>query len=220
MTNILRPASSTVTVRWRRVGSLLAAILVAAAIAGVWLQPAPPLRLAANFWIISDTVIPSDVVVVLGGDLEVRPFVAAELYRKGLVYKVLVSQVPGTRSSRIGGIPGHSELHRTLLLNLGVPDSAIGTFGEANRNTSDEAVALRDWVNRHGVSRIVIPTEIFAARRVRWIFDREFAGTSVRLAVPSFEPPQYTQEEWWKSEGGVIAFQNEVMKYIYYRMKY
>ena len=222
MTNVLRPPPATIGLRGGLfVGRLIAAILVAAVVAGgVWLLRDALLRGAANVWIVSDPVTQSDVVAVLGGDLEVRPFVAAELYRKGLVHKVLVSKVPGTRSSRIGGVPGHSQLQRTLLLNLGVPDAAIGTFGEANRNTNDEAVALRDWVNRHGVLRIVIPTEIFAARRVRWIFDREFAGTSVRLAVPSFEPPQYTQEEWWKSEGGVIAFQNEVMKYIYYRMRY
>ena len=76
-----------------------------------------------------------------------------------------------------------------VLLKLGVPDAAIEMFGQANRNTKDEAIALRDWADRHGVSRIVIPTEIFAARRLRWIFDREFAGSSVRLEIPAFEPP-------------------------------
>jgi uncharacterized SAM-binding protein YcdF (DUF218 family) len=219
MTNILSP---TVPLRRRLFsGRFVAVILVLAALAGgVWILRTSLLRGAANLWIVSDPVVQSDVVAVLGGDLEVRPFIAAELYGKGLVRKVLVSQVPGTRSSKIGGVPGHSGLQRTLLLNLGVPDTAVEMFGEANRNTKDEAVALRDWADRHGVSRIIIPTEIFAARRVRWVFDREFAGSSVRLAVLSFEPPQYTRAEWWKSEGGMIAFQNEVMKYIYYRMKY
>ena len=83
-----------------------------------------------------------------------RPFAAAELYKKGLVAKVLISQVPETRSSRIGAIPGHSELNRMVLLKLGVPDAAIEMFGQANGNTKDEAVALRDWANRHGVLRI------------------------------------------------------------------
>ena len=221
MTNILGPTSSTVPfLRRLFIGRFVAVILVLAALAGgVWTLRTSLLRGAANLWIVSDPVVQSEVVAVLGGDLEVRPFIAAELYRKGLARKVLVSQSPGTRSSRIGGLPGHSELQRTLLLNLGVPDTAVGMFGEANRNTKDEAVALRDWSDRHDVSRIIIPTEIFAARRVRWIFDREFAGSSVRVAVVSFEP-QYTRAEWWKSEGGMIAFQNEVMKYIYYRLKY
>ena len=123
-------------------------------------------------------------VAVLGGGLEVRPFAAAELYKKGLVTKILVSQVAEARSIKIGGIPGHSELNRMLLLKLGIPETAIEMFGQANRSTRDEAVALRDWADQHGVSRIVIPTEIFAARRVRWIFNREFAGSSVQARDP------------------------------------
>jgi uncharacterized SAM-binding protein YcdF (DUF218 family) len=107
-----------------------------------------------------------------------------------------------------------------VLLKLGVPDAAVEVFGHASRNTGDEAIALRNWVDQHRVSRVIVPTEIFAARRVRWIFDREFAGSSARLEIPSFEPPNYSCAEWWKSEAGMIAFQNEVLKYLYYRLKY
>ena len=112
------------------------------------------------------------------------------------------------------------ELNRLLLLKLGVPEAAIEMFGKENKNTWDEATALRNWAKERGVSRIIIPTEIFAARRVRWIFNREFAGSSVRLEIPSFEGPYYTRAEWWKTEAGMITFQNEIMKYLYYRLKY
>jgi hypothetical protein len=202
-------------------GRLVTAIfLLAVLVAGAWLGREPLLRGMADLWVVSDPVTRADVVAVLGGDLEVRPFVAAELYKKDLVTKVLVSQVMEGRSSKIGLIPGHSELNRMVLLKLGVPDAAIETFGEANKNTMDEASALRDWADRHDVSQIIIPTEIFAARRVRWIFNREFAGSSARPTIASFEPPNYTRAEWWKTEAGMIAFQNEIMKYLYYRLKY
>ena len=52
------------------------------------------------------------------------------------------------------------------------------------------------------------------------MFEREFAGRAVRIEVPSFEPPEYTRAEWWKTAEGLIAFQNEVIKYIYYRLRY
>ncbi len=84
----------------------------------------------------------------------------------------------------------------------------------------DEAAALRDWADQHGVSQIIVPIEIFSARRVRWIFHREFAGSSARVEVPAFEPPNYSRAEWWKSSAGMIAFQNEIMKFLYYRLKY
>jgi len=207
--------------RQRFFNRLVAAILLLVLlVAGVWLEHAALLRGAAELWIVSDPITPANAVVVLGGDLEVRPFVAAELYKQGLVPKVLVSQVPEGRSSTVGGIPGHSELNQMVLLKLGVPNAAIEMFGWANRNTNEEAVALRDWADRHSVLRIIIPTEIFSARRVQWMFDREFAGSSVRLKIAAFEPPNYTRAEWWKSEVGMIAFQNEFMKYLYYRLKY
>jgi uncharacterized SAM-binding protein YcdF (DUF218 family) len=214
--------SPTAPVRTRRfVGwPVMAMLAVAVLVAGVWFERAPLLRGAADLWIVSDPVTRSDVVAVLGGDVDVRPFVAAELYERGLVTKIVISQVAESRSSKIGVIPGHSELNRMVLLKLGVPEGAIGMFGKQNRSTRDEAVALRDWAEQREISRIIVPTEIFAARRVRWIFDREFAGSSVRLEIPSFEPPEYTGVEWWKTEEGMIAFQNEIMKYLYYRLKY
>jgi hypothetical protein len=187
---------------------------------GAWLQRKAILQGLADLWIVSDPVTPGDAVVVLGGGLDLRPFVAADLYRKGLAGRILVSQVVEGRSVSIGKLPGHTELNRAVLLNLGVPDSAIESFGTANRNTMEEALVLRDWAERNGASVLIIPTEIFAARRVSWIFRREFSGKNVRIEVQSVEPEDYTRAGWWKSEQGLITFQNELLKYIYYRMKY
>jgi uncharacterized SAM-binding protein YcdF (DUF218 family) len=205
----------------RRLRSLPALALAAALVfAGLWFAREPLLRGAAHLWIVSDPISDADAVAVLGGGLEVRPFAAAELYKRGLVKKVLLSRVPEARSTRIGGIPGHSELNRMLLLNLGVPETSIEMFGHENRSTWDEAAALREWADQHRALRIVAPTDIFSARRVRWIFDRKFAGSSVRVEIPSFEAPGYTRAAWWQTEAGMIAFQNEIMKYLYYRLKY
>ena len=85
-------------------------------------------------------------------------------------------------------MPSHTELIRQILLKLDIPADAIETFGTANKNTRDEAVALREWAGRNAASSFIIPSEIFPARRVRWIFCREFFGTAVSIEVPSFEP--------------------------------
>src|SRR5262245_50500006 len=205
----------------RRVRSMPTLALAAALVfAGLWFAREPLLRGAADLWIVSDPVSEADAVAVLGGGLEVRPFAAAELYKRGLVTKVLLSRVLEARSTRIGGIPGHSELNRMLLLNLGVPETAIEMFGHENRSTWDEATALREWADQHRALRIVVPADIFSARRVRWIFDRKFAGSSVRVEIPSVEAPGYTRAAWWQTDAGMIAFQNEIMKYLYYRLKY
>ena len=220
MTNI-STASGMPLGRQRFFGRPVAAIfLLVILIAGVWLERAALLRGAADLWIVSDPITPADAVVVLGGGLNERPFAAADIYKKGLVKEVIVSRVAQERYARLGGMPGHTELNRMVLLKLGVPEATIGTFGQANGSTDDEAAALRDWAEDHRVSRIIIPTEIFFTRRARWIFNREFAGSSVHVQIAAFEPSNYTRADWWKSKGGIIDFQNEFMKYLYYRLNY
>src|SRR6266536_1816479 len=213
------PLSSTIATSHQQrsyTRALVVLLLLAALVAGIWLERERVLRGAADLWIVSDVVTHADAVVVLGGGLEVRPYAAAKLYQDGVVNKILVSQVVEERSARLGVIPGHTELNRTVLLKLGVPEAAIDTFGTANKNSAEEATALRTWADQNHATVIIIPTEIFTSRRLRWILSREFDESSVRIEVPAFDPPGYTRAEWWKTEPGLIAFQNEVLKYVYY----
>jgi uncharacterized SAM-binding protein YcdF (DUF218 family) len=214
-----REAQSAWAARFRHCFAL--ALVLAILCAAAWIERETLLRGAADLWIVSDPITPADAVVVLGGGIDMRPFVAADLYTKGLVQKVLLSKVKERPSVKIGAVTSDTEDERQVLLKLGVPDSAIETFGSANKNTREEATALRSWAERNAVSVLIIPTEIFPARRVSWMFRREFAGTGVRIEVPSFDPSRlYSRADWWKTEDGVISFQNEILKYLYYRLKY
>jgi uncharacterized SAM-binding protein YcdF (DUF218 family) len=189
-----------------RLGRHAAVVFMLASVAvGGWLLREPVLVGAADLWIVSDSTTRADAIVVLGGGPETRPFVAAELWRRGLAGKILVSQ-------------GSEDRNR--LLKLGVPADVIEKFGTAITNTRDEAIALREWAERNPASAFIIPSEIFSARRVRWIFRREFFGTTVNIEVPSFDPPGYTHWNWWKTENGLVAFRTEFLKYMYYRLKY
>jgi uncharacterized SAM-binding protein YcdF (DUF218 family) len=176
------------------------------------------LRPAANVWIISDKVAPGDVVAVLGGGIEDRPFAAAQYFRRGLVKKVLVSSVHVGPAENIGAMPSEVEATRDILLRLGVPSGAIETFGSDLSNTHEEALALRVWAERAGARSIIVSTEIFSARRVRWMLDRIFRDDVV-FRVPALDPPKYRCDDWWHEEGSV-SFQNEIIKYVYYRIRY
>jgi uncharacterized SAM-binding protein YcdF (DUF218 family) len=182
-------------------------ILAAAGLVG-WLGRESLLRKAADLWIVSDPLTYADAIVVLGGNSQTRPPVAADLYRRGLADKVLVSHW------------SDYQLNRAALLKLGVPTSAIEAFGKANANTREEAVALREWAERNAASVFVIPSEPFMTRRVQWIFRREFSGRPVTIKVRPFDPPGFSLERWWKTEQGSNALQNEILKYLYYRWKY
>ena len=213
MTYISRASGRSKALRRHRALWRAATIITMLATVGIsaWLGREPLLRGAASLWIVSDPVTRADAIVVLSGNYYERPLVAADLYRRGFANKILVSQAIS---------PTDSELSRTALLKSRVPPAAIEYFGNANSNTRNEAVAIRQWAERNAASAFIIPTEMFSARRVRWIFQRELSGRGVTIEVPSFEPLSYTRGKWWKAELGVIAFQNELIKYIYYRLKY
>lgn len=202
----------------RRIALALVGLLLALMAAG-WFGREPLLRTAADLWIVSDELAPADAAAVFGGGLEDRPFAAADYYRRGLVRTILVSNIGSSPAERLGVLSSHVERNRRVLLRLGVPEGAIQTFGENLSNTYEEAGALRDWAQRTGARSVIVPTEIFSARRVRWTLHHQFKDAAV-VRVPALDPPDYGREDWWRRETGVIGFQNEVIKYLYYRIKY
>jgi uncharacterized SAM-binding protein YcdF (DUF218 family) len=204
--------------QWRPAMIGLAAVAVAAGIA--WLEHEPILRHIAGWWAVSDELAHADVIVVLGGDIDVRPFAAAALYRQGYAAKILVSNIQFGKAERLELIPSHTELNRDVLRKLGVPETAIVTIGENNSSTQQEAVAVREWALQSQAKRIIVPTELFSARRTRWIFDRELSPIGVEVVVHAFPSPGYTLADWWRHRYGLIDFNNEVLKYLYYRAKY
>ena len=131
----------------------------------------------------------------------------------------MLSNIGSSRVEQLGLRESHVEANRKVLLKLGVPETAIESFGSNLSNTYEEARALRDWAARSGARSILVPTEIFPARRVRWML-RRVLPDEVVVQVPALDPLDYHREDWWKHEGGLIGFQNEVIKYVYYRFKY
>ena len=79
------------------------------------------------------------------------------------------------RAAAIGAVSGHTEANRRVLLSLGVPAADIENFGSDNKTPG-----MKRWLfamgRRHAAKTLIVPTEIFTARRVRWMFRQEFQG--------------------------------------------
>jgi uncharacterized SAM-binding protein YcdF (DUF218 family) len=202
----------------RRIVLALICGVVALLVAG-WVERQAVLREAASLWIVADEPARSDAVAVLGGGLEYRPFAAAEYYHRGLAAKILVSNIGSSPAERLGVLQSHVQANLNVLLKLGVPATAIEIFGSRLTDTYDEANALHEWARRAGARSIMVPTDIFATRRLSWTLRHVF-GADATILVPAINPLEYRRDDWWKNERGVIAFQNEVIKYFYYRYKY
>jgi len=199
----------------------LAVLLLLALLAGVaWLGRAPLLRGVARAWVVNDPPAKADVIVVMGGGLSTRPFAAARLFHQGLAPKILLTNPQSAPSVPPGLIPADADVGRTILLNEAVPAADIFVTADRVSSTYEEALAVRAWAATNGVKRILIPTDIFHTRRVRWVFGKALRSTGIQVQVQAVPVREYAQTNWWQHEQGIVAFQNELLKYAYYRMKY
>jgi uncharacterized SAM-binding protein YcdF (DUF218 family) len=188
-------------------------VFVVLGVAGAWTARASILRGVAERWAISDPLERADGIVVLGGRTDVRPSAAADLYKRGFASRILIAKTIHD--------PLETILTRQLLLKLGVPAEAIVEFGDKLSSTYEEARAVLEWAKSGRAKSVIIPTELFPTRRVRWTFRREVAPAGVRIIVDAIiKPPGYGVENWWKHESGLKDFKNEVIKFAYYRLKY
>jgi uncharacterized SAM-binding protein YcdF (DUF218 family) len=113
-----------------------------------------------------------------------------------------------------------AELTRRILLSNNVPETAMTAIGTNVASTYDESRAVRAWIEKSGAKSILITTDPFHTRRALWIYRKELRGTKTEIHVVPVNRVDYQVKDWWQHEEGVIDFQNEVIKYIYYRWKY
>jgi uncharacterized SAM-binding protein YcdF (DUF218 family) len=101
-----------------------------------------------------------------------------------------------------------------------VPEQSIIPFGNEVSSTFEEALALRDWVEHTGAKKLIIVSDPFHTRRVRWLFRKELSATSIQILTVAAPALKYDASNWWQTEQGLIEFQNELIKYIIYRLKH
>lgn len=205
--------------RWMRFFFIFGTLLTIAAVLS-WIFRANLLIGAAALWIVNDSVAKAGAIYVLGGGAETRPFEAARLYREGFAPRILLSSTRIRRYQKLGLQPAETDLVRSILLKEGVPDSAITAIGNGNATTRDESLALTTWCRENHAKAVIIPTDLFHTHRVAWLFRKSLNPLDASVQVIACDPPEYTSQDWWQHEEGIIAFQNEMLKHLYYRLRY
>jgi uncharacterized SAM-binding protein YcdF (DUF218 family) len=181
---------------------------------------APLLTGLATAWVINEPLHKADAIVILGGDLDSRPFGAAVLYKQGLAPRIIHLDVKFEPENLLGLGQSEPELTRQILVKNGVPESALTLIGHRVTNTWEEAEALRNWMQTNAVRNVIVATDLFHTRRARWLFKKELAPLHAQVQMASVVNPHYAISNWWQSEIGLVSFQNEWIKLPYYWLKY
>jgi len=181
---------------------------------------APLLSALARAWVVDEPLQKADPIVVLGGRPDLRAVEAARLYHQGIAPHILYIDVKLSPSAAIGIIPSEREQTHRLLLSNNVPEGALDAIGHDVSSTYEESRAVQAWAERAGAKSILIPTDLAHTRRARWIFRHELAPAGLQVHIRAVAAKEYGTRDWWRHEEGLIAFQNEWIKTLYYWCKY
>ncbi len=166
----------------------------------------PLLRMAGSFWVVNETPVPADAIVILGDDNYAadRATRAAELFKAGWAPRIIASGRYLRPYASIAEIEQHD------LLDRGVPKDAIVPFAHRAENTREEAEALSQLLTTRGWKRVLLVTSNYHTRRADYICERAFSpGTTLRVvAAPDYE---YDPRVWWQSRRGVKIFSHELV---------
>jgi len=173
------------------------------------------LRWTADSWSVAEEPRRGDAIFVLGGGNAFRPQAAAGLWKMGHADLIYVFQDEGPE----GKAKSENRSNETvdILKTGGVPQSSIRVVSESVSSTAEEALAIGKIIRSEEYSTVLIPTHLFHTRRVKWIVSR---CTDCEIIVTEAPYEHFRAEDWWKNEWGVVQFPNEVLKTVFYWLRY
>ncbi len=180
------------------------------------------LTAVADGLIVNDDPQPADIIFLLNGDFNTRPFRASELYKQGLAPIIVIARSEDSPAVTMGLIPNETDISVGMLERTGVPPDKIVIlpFSGGVTSTFDEAEALHGYIDSVHISRVMLVTSEFHTRRAKWIFERELSGLPVTLEMVAVPYSTFDRASWWKNESGLITLNNEYIKLVYYYFKY
>lgn len=159
---------------------------------------------------------PADVLVILGGGWEFREITGAEMFRRGLARRILITGPIGRRDAR--GYPLNMPAF-DYLMNAGIPPDKIDLESSA-RNTWEEAGAIRDYLQKARWNSALIVTDPPHMRRLDWVCRRILRGSGIYYNLVSTRPDWWDAGAWWKNPISRRFVVLEYIKFIYYLIRY
>ncbi len=195
-------------------------LVAVAVLLGLYAARRPMLTGALEWLDVGTPPRPVDCAMVLGGDVQSRPFVAAALVRVGLARKVLLVRGVARPENEDRIVLREDELARQVLLRRGVPEQDVVVLDRICDHTYDEAQALQEWLAAVPGARVAVVTSFYHTRRARWIFDRVLADSASQICFVSAPCDEFPTERWWQHPSGVVAVASEYLKLAFYAVRY
>lgn len=180
---------------------------------------APILRTIPHWLIKEDKLEKADALIVLSGNSFDRGNKAVQLYNRGLAPIVICP----------GGNPAYefeildmhiteAEAAKINLVRQGIPANAIVLLN-AGTSTAEEAALIADYLKNKNYRKVILLTSLYHTRRAKKVFSKYLQNSNIKLMVCGAKSSRFDVWNWWKTEDGLIAMNNELLKNIYYMFK-
>jgi uncharacterized SAM-binding protein YcdF (DUF218 family) len=203
--------------RRRRLRRVMAVVVLGLALyaSGGWWLP------GVGHWLdVGESPRVSDYCLVLSGDFESRPFVAAALYRKGFIrHKIWLTHIASTERVSPTRLDSDAAARR-ILTTVGVPDDRIVVLDGVCVSTFDEAQSLERMLTTHPDATVAVVTSDYHTRRSRWVFRHVLGDRADHLQFISVPTDYFNAENWWKVEEGFATYSKEILKLPFYYIRY
>jgi len=176
-----------------------------------------------RFMAAEDPLHKADAIFVFSGTRVERPLEAYDLYRAGYAPRIVVTRSVAEQAISLVEekgvrIASDFDLNRTVLIQLGVPESALITPMRIHDNTAEEAETLHELVRRFHWHTVILVSSKYHLRRVRLATRRELAGTDVTLILRGSRYDTSTPDRWWQRRADIRWLMSEVPKLFAYKL--
>jgi uncharacterized SAM-binding protein YcdF (DUF218 family) len=192
--------------------AVLSIVVVSAALIGV------SVPILESYLVVAKPLEHADAIVVMAGDPQERLPMAAELYKKGVAPKILL-----TNDGILGGWSVEQERNffqvewaRHELLKMRVASGAIETLPYSSSGTVHDVLQTRAAALNKGMKSLVIVTSDYHTRRSLWTFEKFFRGTPVTIGIYPAKSKAVSSPFCRKFT--LLGY--EMLKYLYYRSRY
>lgn len=163
---------------------------------------------AGKFLVVNDPQ-PSDVILVLAGETEVRPARAVKLLEQGYARRVIIDVPALAKDFGFTEI----ELAQQYVQHLNEAAS-VGICPIYGLSTRDEARDAEKCLASENAGRVLVVTSDFHTRRALATFRRLIPGKTFSVAA-AFDDTQFGTH-WWRRRQWAKAFLDEWMKLLWW----
>ncbi len=199
---------------------LLGVLAAGVALTALYLARGRLLPAVARWLDVGEPPNRAEYVMVLPGDENARPFVAAAIMKAGLAGQALVPETATSPSVEDGILPPTHEIICRVLRYRGVEEEDIVILDGQSRSTFGDIRALARFLEASPQARVTLVTSGYHTRRTRWTVDRLLGERARQVTFVSAPTDGFGTDRWWEVDEGFIAIVGEYLKLGYYALRY